>query len=72
MKLDRDEIIDWVMNHPFDAADKFMDFHDALYRIAAFDDKGASERLEITGSLSSFDEPGSVKMARDALRQYKP
>ena len=39
----------------------------ALRQIAAFDDKGASERLTASGSYARFDEPGSVKIAREAL-----
>jgi len=41
----------------------------ALNRIAAWDDKGASEKLAWTGSYSSFDEPGSVEIARKALKE---
>ncbi len=39
----------------------------ALREIAAFDDEGANARLVKTGSYSSFDEPGSVQIARAAL-----
>jgi len=41
----------------------------ALQRIAAFDDKLACEKLEKIGSYSSFDEPGSVQIARQALAE---
>lgn len=40
-----------------------------LKRIAAYDDTGASERLERTGSYSSFDEPHSVQLAREILAE---
>jgi hypothetical protein len=40
---------------------------EALERIAAFDDEGASRRLASTGSFALFDEPGSVEIARAAL-----
>lgn len=39
----------------------------ALQKIACFDDDGADRHLSATGSYSMFDEPGSVKIARDAL-----
>ena len=39
----------------------------ALQLIAAFDDEHASERLRKTGSYGGFDEPGSVRVAREAL-----
>lgn len=41
--------------------------HSALHIIASYGDKGANERLRATGSYSSFDEPGSVELARLAL-----
>ena len=40
---------------------------EALVQIAAFDDTSASERLAATGSYGSFDEPGSVEIARECL-----
>lgn len=40
---------------------------EALTKIAAFDDTGANYRLETLGSYAGFDEPGSVKVAREAL-----
>jgi hypothetical protein len=43
----------------------------ALEAIASFDDEGANERLEQTGSYVLFDEPGSVKIARAALALAK-
>lgn len=39
----------------------------ALVRIAAFHDESASEYLAETGSHSAFAEPGSVRLAREAL-----
>lgn len=39
----------------------------ALIKIAAFDDVGASVRLSQTGSYSRFDEQGSVRVARETL-----
>lgn len=41
---------------------------EALEEIAAFTDTGANERLEKTGSYSSFDEPSAVETARAALK----
>lgn len=43
-------------------------YEDALHRIAMFDDTGANAKLTRTGSYGSFDEPGSVQTAREALR----
>ena len=40
---------------------------DALIKIAAFNDKSASEFLDQTGSYSCFDEPGSVELARATI-----
>lgn len=40
----------------------------ALQSIAAYPDKDASHFLEMTGSYSGFDEPGSVRAAREALK----
>lgn len=40
---------------------------DRLWQIAAVDDKLANEWLETSGSYSMFDEPGSVKIAREIL-----
>ncbi len=45
---------------------------EALTKVAAFDDKAASDLADITGSYSAFDEPGSVKIARDTLAKIKP
>jgi hypothetical protein len=39
----------------------------ALKKIAAYDDAAASAYLRATGSYASFDEPGSVEIARTAL-----
>jgi hypothetical protein len=39
----------------------------ALEAIAAFGDRRANERLARDGSYASFDEPGSVRTAREAL-----
>jgi hypothetical protein len=44
---------------------------EALERIAAFYDTGANAHLEKTGSYSLFDEPGSVRTAREALLKMK-
>ena len=40
----------------------------ALTTIAAFDDAGASRHLELNGSYGRFDEPFSVRVAREALK----
>ena len=42
---------------------------EALNAIGCFDDRQGNRRLEETGSYSAFDEPGSVKNARNALKQ---
>jgi hypothetical protein len=42
---------------------------DHLRQIAALDDKLANDRLAATGSYSGFDEPGSVKIAREILSE---
>lgn len=39
----------------------------ALADIACFQDAGAQERFNKTGSYSSFDEPNSVEIARIAI-----
>jgi hypothetical protein len=41
---------------------------EALTEIAAFDDVGACEFLDKTGSYAAFDEPGAVEAARAALK----
>jgi hypothetical protein len=43
----------------------------ALENIAAFDDMLGSDRLATNGSYGGFDEPGSVKIAREALAIYR-
>lgn len=43
----------------------------ALRKIACFDDVAANERLAKTGSYGSFDEPNSVRIARDALKEQE-
>lgn len=42
-----------------------------LKKIACFDDKLANHHLETTGSYSCFDEPGSVRIARDILAEME-
>ena len=39
----------------------------ALRQIACLDDAGANQRLAARGNYGSFDELGSVKIAREAL-----
>ena len=41
---------------------------EALENIAAFHDIQASRRCDNTGSYALFDEPGSVEIARQALK----
>lgn len=41
-----------------------------LEGIAAFDDEGANQHLARSGSYSRFDEPGSVKVAREILAEW--
>jgi len=48
-----------------------LDFALTLLRIGAFDDTGANEKLERTGSYSRFDEPSAVQAAREALARWK-
>jgi len=54
---------------------KAVNSHDALIAaligIAAFDDIGANDRLATNGSYSGFDEPGGVRVAREALASIK-
>jgi hypothetical protein len=38
-----------------------------LKKIASLDDKLANHHLETTGSYACFDEPGSVRIAREIL-----
>jgi len=42
---------------------------DRLKRIASLDDKLANHHLETTGSYACFDEPGSVRIAREILAE---
>lgn len=46
--------------------------HEALEKIAAFDDVWGNNRLEKHGTYGSFDEPGSVQIARAALSCSAP
>lgn len=41
-----------------------------LERIAAFDDKYANDQLARSGSYTHFDEPDSVKIAREILAEW--
>lgn len=50
-----------------EARSKLAEYETALNQIACWDDKSASESLERTRSYSSFDEPGSVQIAREAI-----
>lgn len=43
---------------------------EALKKIAAYDDEGANQHLERTGSYGRFDEPGAVQVARAALTAW--
>ena len=47
--------------------DKAADFYQALEKIATLDDVGANKVLQRTGSYSAFDEPVSVRIAREAI-----
>ena len=72
-----DEIMDRLSNsyvdardcwEVFDDAGEFIDSAvDALKKIAQFGDEGAEQRLKERGLYSSFDEPVSVRMARETL-----
>ena len=42
-------------------------YRKALEQIASYDDVSACAHLRMTGSYGGFDEPGSVKIAREAL-----
>lgn len=48
-------------------AEEAEKLREALRKIAAFDDVGASAYLKNHGSYGMFDEPGSVRIAREAL-----
>ena len=50
-------------------AKRIAELEAALRYIAAFDDAAASAHLERTGIYSAFDEPGSVAIARAALKE---
>lgn len=47
--------------------EKSPDLLAALMKIAAWDDRQGNDTLARTGSYEMFDEPGSVKIAREAL-----
>ena len=49
------------------ARKKLAKLEAALNQIAAWDDDLANQRLKLFGTYSSFDEPGSVQIARHAL-----
>lgn len=62
---------------PYDAdalavARAYIKEHEALVKIAAFDDVWSNNRLEKHGTYGSFDEPGSVEIARAALSCSAP
>jgi len=50
----------------------FARYEEALRQIAAFDDARACQHLEQFGTYGQFDEPGSVQIARKALRENVP
>ena len=50
------------------AAAEIEQLRAALTEIACFNDKSANARLKETGSWGAFDEPGSVQIARAALK----
>lgn len=52
--------------------EKAIFFTAALRRIAAFNDEAGDQNLAATGCYSSFDEPYSVEIAREALAQFEP
>jgi hypothetical protein len=56
-----------LMNDNARLKDALASARKALEEIACFRDEGANERLAKTGSYGSFDEPGSVKIAREFL-----
>ena len=51
-----------------DALARVQALERALTKIAAFDDAGACDFLDKTGSYAAFDEPGAVETARAALK----
>lgn len=61
------EIADKVANLLLSQAQEIERLRKALTHIAAYDDELASARLAKTGRYGAFDEPGSVKIAREAL-----
>lgn len=54
-----------------EAADIIDELERALMEIAAYDDEFASRKLEETGSYGKFDEPNSVRIAREALNKLR-
>lgn len=51
-----------------DLTDQVTALRAALVRIAAYNDRGANDQLALSGSYSGFDEPRSVRIAREALK----
>ena len=54
-----------------EAADALDAMEKALREIAAFDDVGANRYLDDCGSYGKFDEPGAVRIAREALAKLE-
>jgi len=46
-----------------------QDMYQTLQAIAAYNDKMANNHLLNTGEYTAFDEPASVKLARDRLQE---
>lgn len=53
------------------APEKMRWLIERLESVACLDDKLANMHLEKTGSYACFDEPGSVKIAREILKELK-
>lgn len=56
-----------LTNQIIDMADRLTRYEAALREIGAYTDTHAQNHLYRTGSYGSFDEPGSVEIARIAL-----
>ena len=58
-------------HYAWEAADALDAMEKALREIAAFDDVGANRYLDDCGSYGKFDEPGAVRIAREALAKLE-
>lgn len=66
---DRIDAILRAVHSPDTVGVREAQMYQSLIKIAAYDDSLASEKLAKTGSYSGFDEPGSVEIARNTIRE---